>query len=69
MFAISCNSQVDSNSKNKGIIFKDWVLDLDDLKILPKKDTNKLNIVWNINDEEVENNVIKPHDNVIIKDN
>ena len=51
-FALSCNSQEEKDIKNKGIIFKNWVLDTDDLKILPEKDKKQLNIVWNINNEQ-----------------
>lgn len=68
-FTIACNSQVKNYTKHKVIVFKNWFLDLDDLKILTEKDTNKLNIVWNINNEKAENNVIEPHSKVIIKDN
>ncbi len=68
-FATACNSQVQDETKHKGVIFKDWVLDLNDLKILSENDEKQLNIVWNINDEKAENNVIKPHTNIIIKDN
>ncbi len=68
-FAISCNSQEKEDIKHKGIIFKDWTLDLDNLKTISEKDTNKLNIVWNINNEKVENNIIEPNSIVIIKDN
>ncbi len=67
-FATVCNSQVRNDTKHKGIIFKDWIFDLDDLKISSEKDTTKLNIVWNINNEKAENNVIEPYSKVIIKD-
>ena len=50
-FAIACNSQVENKIKNKGIIFKNEIFDLDNFKISLEKDTAKLNIVWNINNE------------------
>ena len=50
-FATACNSQEKEDMKHKGIIFKDEIFDLDDLKFSLEKDTSKLNIVWNTNNE------------------
>ncbi len=69
LLATSCNSQVKKDTKNKGIIFNNWILDIDNLEILLENSTTKLDIVWNIDNEDAENNVIKPHTNKIIKDN
>ena len=38
-FALSCNSQEEKDMKHKGIIFKNWVLDIDDLRTI--EDENK----------------------------
>ena len=72
-FAIAaCNGQIENDTKHKVIIFKDDIFDLDNLNILAnidgEIDTAKLDIVWNINNEKAENNVIKPHSKVTIKD-
>ena len=65
-FATACNSQEKKDMKNKGILFKDYIFDLDDMKISLEKDTNKLNIVWNINNEP--NNFSEAKDTIIIAD-
>ncbi|MCD4793049.1 MAG: hypothetical protein K8R54_07455 [Bacteroidales bacterium] len=68
--AIACNSQEKKDMKNKVIIFKDYIFDLDDLKLLSnidgEIDTAKLNIVWNINNEP--NNFSDAKDTIIIAD-
>ena len=65
-FATACNSQEKKDMKNKAIIFKNEIFDLDDLKFSPEKDTSKLNIVWNINNEP--NNFSDAKDTIIIAD-
>jgi len=70
MFSTACNSQEKKDMKNKVIIFKDYIFDLDNLKLLSnidgEIDTAKLNIVWNIKDEP--NNFSDAKDTIIIAD-
>ena len=59
-------SQNNSNSKHKAVIFNDWILDIDDLKLVDSK--KNLDIVWNVNKELDKNNDFLAIDTVIITD-